>query len=71
MLSTHVNIKLHIICPQVVVLPSFSVLMVSASPLPSDAMGSVGDVLMVVMKPTAVRLLDTYIFFRIRLYGTM
>ena len=48
---------------QVVVLPSFGVPMVSASPLPSDAMGSVGDVLMVVMKSTAVRLLDAYIFF--------
>ena len=63
MLSTPVNIKLHIICPQVVVLLSFSVPMVSASPLPSDAMGSVGDVLMAAMKSTAVCLADTYIFF--------
>ena len=43
---------------QVVVLLSFGVPMVSVSPPPSDAMGSLGDVLMVAMKSTAVRLPD-------------
>ena len=47
---------------QVVVLPSFGVLMVRVSPPPSDAMGSLGDVLMVVMKSTAVRLPDSCIY---------
>jgi len=40
---------------QAVVLLSFGVPTVSASPPPSDAMGSLGDVLTVAMKSTAVR----------------
>ena len=43
---------------QVVVLLSFGVPMVSASPPPSNAMDSPGDVLTVAMKSTAVRFLE-------------
>ena len=47
---------------QVVVLLSFGVPMVSVSPPHSDALGSLGDVLMIATKLTAVCLLDTCIF---------